>query len=60
MVVRPKNVSLLEVIDTFYQRLNGKCYVSFSGGKDSTIVLWLARKIYGMVKRKCPSLIGVG
>lgn len=21
----------LEVIDTFYQRLNGKCYVSFSG-----------------------------
>lgn len=40
----------LEVIDTFYQRLNGKCYVSFSGGKDSTIVLWLARKIYPNIK----------
>lgn len=37
-------------IDTFYQRLNGKCYVSFSGGKDSTIVLWLARKIYPNIK----------
>lgn len=35
----------LEVIDTFYQRMNGKCYVSFSGGKDSTVLLWLARKI---------------
>ena len=40
----------LGVIDQFYQRLNGKCYVSFSGGKDSTIVLWLARKIYPNIK----------
>ena len=40
----------LGVIDQFYQRLDGKCYVSFSGGKDSTIVLWLARKIYPNIK----------
>lgn len=38
------------VIDQFYQRLNGKCYVAFSGGKDSTIVLWLARKIYPNIR----------
>lgn len=40
----------LGVIDQFYNRLNGKCYVSFSGGKDSTIVLWLARKIFPNIK----------
>jgi 3'-phosphoadenosine 5'-phosphosulfate sulfotransferase (PAPS reductase)/FAD synthetase len=40
----------LGVIDQFYQRLDGKCYVSFSGGKDSTIVLWLARRIYPNIK----------
>lgn len=40
----------LGVIDQFYNRLDGKCYVSFSGGKDSTIVLWLARKIFPNIK----------
>ena len=40
----------LGVIDQFYSRLGGKVYVSFSGGKDSTIVLWLARKIYPDIK----------
>ena len=40
----------LGVIDQFYNRLDGKVYVSFSGGKDSTIVLWLARKLFPNIK----------
>lgn len=40
----------LEVIDSFYQRLNGQVYISFSGGKDSTVLYWLARKIYLDIK----------
>lgn len=40
----------LGVIDQFYQRLDGKVYVSFSGGKDSTVLYWLARKIYPNIK----------
>jgi 3'-phosphoadenosine 5'-phosphosulfate sulfotransferase (PAPS reductase)/FAD synthetase len=30
----------------FYQHYEGKVYVSFSGGKDSTVLLNIARKIY--------------
>lgn len=30
----------------WYQRFNGQVYVSFSGGKDSTVLLDLARRIY--------------
>lgn len=30
----------------FYQRTEGMCYISFSGGKDSTVLLDIARKIY--------------
>ena len=30
----------------WYERLKGQCYVSFSGGKDSTVLLDLARRIY--------------
>ena len=37
-------------IDQFYQRLDGKVYVSFSGGKDSTVLYWLARKIFPDIK----------
>ena len=40
----------LGAIDQFYQRLNGKVYISFSGGKDSTVLYWLARKIYPDIK----------
>lgn len=40
----------LGVIEQFYSRLNGNVYVSFSGGKDSTVLLWLARKIYPNIK----------
>lgn len=33
-------------IKAYYERLNGKVYVSFSGGKDSTVLLHLVRRIY--------------
>ena len=37
-------------IAEFYQRLNGKVYVSFSGGKDSTVLLYIVRKLFPDVK----------
>ena len=40
----------LGTIDQFYQRLNGQVYISFSGGKDSTVLYWLARNIYPDIK----------
>lgn len=40
----------LGVIEEFYTKLNGGGYVSWSGGKDSTIVYWLARKLYPDIK----------
>lgn len=40
----------LGVIDEYYSKNNGKVYVSFSGGKDSTVLLWLARKIFPDIK----------
>lgn len=40
----------LGTINQFYERLNGQVYVSFSGGKDSTVLLWLARKLYPDIK----------
>lgn len=30
----------------WYQKFNGQVYVSFSGGKDSTVLLDIARRIY--------------
>ena len=38
------------VINQFYEKLNGQVYISFSGGKDSTVLYWLARKIYPDIK----------
>lgn len=37
-------------IKEFYSELNGKVYVSFSGGKDSTVLLHLVRSIYPNVE----------
>jgi len=39
------NLSLRR-IEQFYIELNGKVYVSFSGGKDSTVLLHMVRKIH--------------
>lgn len=30
----------------WYQKFGGKVYVSFSGGKDSTVLLHIARQLY--------------
>ena len=40
----------LGVIEQYYQTLDGRVYVAFSGGKDSTVLYWLARKIYPDIK----------
>lgn len=34
------------IIKQFYNHVNGKVYVSYSGGKDSTVLLHLVRSIY--------------
>jgi 3'-phosphoadenosine 5'-phosphosulfate sulfotransferase (PAPS reductase)/FAD synthetase len=39
------NLSLRR-IDQFYRELDGKVYVSFSGGKDSTVLLHLVRRLF--------------
>jgi 3'-phosphoadenosine 5'-phosphosulfate sulfotransferase (PAPS reductase)/FAD synthetase len=40
----------LVAIEQFYNYTNGKCYISFSGGKDSTVLLHLCRKSYPNMK----------
>lgn len=40
----------LGVIEDFHAQLGGKVAVSFSGGKDSTVLLWLVRKLFPEVK----------
>lgn len=42
---RKINITITRIIE-WYQRWNGQVYVSFSGGKDSTVLLDLARRIY--------------
>ena len=36
----------LQRIREFYERMDGKVYVAFSGGKDSSVLLHLVRTIY--------------
>lgn len=42
---RKINITITRIIE-WYQRHDGQVYVSFSGGKDSTVLLDLARRIY--------------
>lgn len=42
-------ISQTKIIE-YYQRLDGKVYISFSGGKDSVVLLDVVRKIYPNVK----------
>lgn len=36
----------IDTIEEFYKITDGKMYVSFSGGKDSTVLLHLVRSVY--------------
>jgi 3'-phosphoadenosine 5'-phosphosulfate sulfotransferase (PAPS reductase)/FAD synthetase len=40
----------LGAIEQFYNYTNGQCYISFSGGKDSTVLLHIARRLYPNMK----------
>lgn len=46
MEYQQKLVTAKNNIIEFYEQLNGKCYVSFSGGRDSTVLLHLSRSLY--------------
>jgi len=39
-----------EVIDTYYHKLDGKVYAAFSGGKDSTVMVYLLDKWCDIMK----------
>lgn len=39
-----KEILTYEKLDQWYTAWNGKCYVSFSGGKDSTVLAYLAAR----------------
>lgn len=42
--LQDKEILSYEKIDQWYTAWDGKCYVSFSGGKDSTVLAYLAAK----------------
>lgn len=48
--LKEKIIQAKEVISEFYKKLNGNVYISFSGGKDSTVMLHLIRSVYPNVK----------
>lgn len=41
-----KEILTTEKIKEWYEHWNGEVYISFSGGKDSTVLLDMARKVY--------------
>lgn len=43
------DITKLRIIE-FYQHYDGNVYVSFSGGKDSTVLLHIAREVYPDIK----------
>ena len=40
--VQDKEILTYEKLDEWYTAWGGKCYVSFSGGKDSTVLAYVA------------------
>lgn len=46
---RKIHISTARIVE-FYNKTGGKCYISISGGKDSTVLWDLARKIYPDIK----------
>lgn len=41
--VQDKEILTYEKLDEWYTAWGGRCYVSFSGGKDSTVLAYLPR-----------------
>jgi 3'-phosphoadenosine 5'-phosphosulfate sulfotransferase (PAPS reductase)/FAD synthetase len=52
-----KEILTYEKLDQWYTAWNGKCYVSFSGGKDSTVLAYLAAR-YLSSFRAPPQMFG--
>jgi len=46
MSLEHKEIMSLSRIRVYYNKLDGKIYVAFSGGRDSTVLLHLVRRIY--------------
>ena len=44
MDVQDKEILTYEKLDEWYTAWGGQCYVSFSGGKDSTVLAYLAAR----------------
>ena len=42
--VQDKEILTYEKLDEWYTAWGGRCYVSFSGGKDSTVLAYLAAR----------------
>lgn len=47
-----KEILSYEKIDQWYTAWDGKCYVSFSGGKDSTVLAYLVARYLSISERR--------
>lgn len=45
-----KIIEAREAVKDFYEKVDGKVWISFSGGKDSTVLLHLVRSLYPNIK----------
>lgn len=52
-----KVIMTQERIRAFYEHFNGDVYVSFSGGKDSLVLLDIVRSIYLMFQQSSLTLV---